>query len=181
MIGLKDEYQQHGADYRAETGHEAPVGAAAPPPGVTANQVAVAMQNAMVARNSQQAVTNSAALGMNQGAFAQQVVQAYASVPHATVPAVAASAGPPPVAAQPAINLTGNLVRDLDVALPNDPSRVTAKYDTIEVFTYDSGSIMGDPKRHPDPHDHGAQPRHVREFSDIVQSVRGGTWVPEPR
>ena len=27
---------------------------------------------------------------------------------------------------------------------------------------------MGDPSRHRDPHDHGAQPRHLQEFADIL-------------
>jgi hypothetical protein len=35
---------------------------------------------------------------------------------------------------------------------------------------------MGDPARHPDPHDHGVQPRHVMEFVEIIQKARGGTW-----
>jgi hypothetical protein len=73
---------------------------------------------------------------------------------------------------------TGNLVRDLESALPADTKATgPRKYNTIEVFTYSSGSLMGDPGRVNDPHDHGVQPRHVQEFIDILDRVKGGAWV----
>ncbi len=174
LIGLADEYQQHPGDYRTVTGHEPFVGQTTGPAGQTPQAIATALQAAMVARSSANAV--AAVAGMAQGAFSQQVVQAYAALPAAVVPAVVVA----PV--QPAIPLTGNLVRDLDVALPPDPvGGPIDKYNTIEVLTYDSGSIMGDPGRHPDPHDHGAAPRHLQEFANILGRTRGGTWVPELR
>jgi hypothetical protein len=56
----------------------------------------------------------------------------------------------------------------------------------VEVFTYSSSSLMGtmdEPGDIPSglDHDHGAQPRHVRAFVQLIQSVRGGRWVPTPR
>jgi hypothetical protein len=51
----------------------------------------------------------------------------------------------------------------------------------IQVLTYSSGSMMGDPSRVTDPHDHGVQPRHVQEFADLVAAARGGSWRIEPR
>ena len=173
LVGLRDEYQQSPGDYRAATGHEPFVGDAAGPGGQTPAQIATALQAAMVARSSANAV--AAVAGMRQGAFSQQVVQAYAALATTTVPAVA---GPPALAPVP---LTGNLARDLDAALPDDSATTSDKYDTIEALTYDSGSIMGDPSRHRDPHDHGAQPRHLQEFADILGRTQGGTWVPTLR
>jgi peptidoglycan hydrolase-like protein with peptidoglycan-binding domain len=172
LVGLRDEYQQHPADYVTVTGHEPPVGETAAPAGVTAAQVAQDEQNAMAARNSAAANTASVGRGMKQGAFAQQVVSAYTGLPAVNISAVA---GPP---AQTAMTTTGNLVRDLETALPPDPAGGPInKYNTIEVFTYTSGSLMGDPGRVTDPHDHGVQPRHVQEFIDVIARVKGGAWV----
>lgn len=173
LVGLRDEYQVHGADYVSETGHEAFVGQAAAPGGQTAAGVAAALQTAMVNRNTQAAFNASYGAGIRQGAFAQQVVQAYAALAHGVVPAVPPA---PPNAGQPAIPLSGDLVNDMDLALPNIAATPLTKYSAIEAFTYTSGSIMGGVSWNPDPHDHGAQPRHVREFVDLVQTVRGGTW-----
>ena len=173
LVGLRDEYQLHGGDYVSETGHEAFVGQAAAPGGLTAAGVAAALQTAMVNRNTQAAFNASYGAGIRQGAFAQQVVQAYSALAHGVVPAVAPAPG---VAGQPAIPLTGDLVNDMDRALPNIAATPLTKYQPIEAFTYTSGSIMGAAGWNPDPHDHGAQARHVREFVDIVQTVRGGTW-----
>ncbi len=88
-----------------------------------------------------------------------------------------AAPGVPAVPALPAYTLTGNLVRDLDRSLPNTIPR----YDTIQVFTYTSGSVMGDPGRAPDTDDHGAAPRHVAEFVAIIGRSQGGTWRAEAR
>ena len=185
MIGLRDEYQQSAADYRSTVGYETPVGATAGPAGKTPAQVAQQVQNAMVAR-SNVAATNAVA-GMQQGAFAQQVIAAYRALPSVNVPAQARVPAAPPnrgIAASNAFATTPNdLVGDLDKGLTNNDggSIPLSKYQTIEVLTYDSGAIMGDPSRQPDQHEHGAQPRHVREFAEIVQQVKGGTWEPAPR
>lgn len=60
------------------------------------------------------------------------------------------------------------------------------QFDLVEPFTYSSGSVMGDqdpgrPHLAANPHDHGAQPRHVREFAGYVRewaTAQGipGTW-----
>ena len=71
-----------------------------------------------------------------------------------------------------AVPLTTNLVRDLESALVDNANQ--DKYNTIQVLTYSSGSMMGDSSRAFDPHDHGVQPRHVQEFVDVIQQVRGG-------
>ncbi|WP_433379125.1 peptidoglycan-binding domain-containing protein [Actinoplanes sp. CA-142083] len=176
LIGLQDEYQQHPGDFVRVTGHEPPVGDATGP-GVPAATIAANLQAAMLARNSVNARAASVGAGVKEGAFAQQVVAAYAAMPTATVPAVAGLPGPPPVPGQPAIPLSGNLLRDLDAALPNDNDR----YETIQRFSYSSGSIMGDPGREKDPHDHGAQPRHIAEFMAILGRALGGTWEAKRR
>jgi peptidoglycan hydrolase-like protein with peptidoglycan-binding domain len=176
LIGLQDEYQLHPGDYVRATGHEPPVGDATGP-GVAPAAIATSLQNAMVARNSVNARAASAGAGVKEGAFAQQVVEAYAKLPTTNVPAVAAAPGPPPVPFQPAVALTGNLLLDLDAALPDDPDR----YATIQVFSYSSASLMGDPGREFDPHDHGAQPRHVAQFMAILGQALGGTWEAKRR
>jgi peptidoglycan hydrolase-like protein with peptidoglycan-binding domain len=180
LIGLQDEYQQHAGDYVRSTGHEPPVGVTTAPPGQTPASIAQALQNAMVARSDVNAFAAAPGLGMAPGGFAQRVVVAYATLPVQVVPAqapVPAAPGVPGVPALPAYTLTGNLVRDLDRSLPNTIPR----YDTIQVFTYTSGSVMGDPGRAPDTHDHGAAPRHVAEFVAIIGRSQGGTWRAEAR
>ena len=181
LIGLADEYQQHPGDYVKVTGREPPVGLTTGPVGQTPQTIAQALQNAMVARNSANAFNATSGAGVRSGAFAQRIVAAYAALPTVTVPAVPAALGPPPVPAQPAIPLTGNLVRDLESALPPDPPGTLNKYETIQVLTYSSGSIMGDPNRVKDTHDHGSQPRHVEQFVQILARSLGGVWRAERR
>ncbi|WP_395244385.1 peptidoglycan-binding protein [Agromyces sp. MMS24-K17] len=180
LIGLQDEYQQRPGDYVRITGHEPPVGATAGPVGVTPAALAGQLQAAMMARNDVAAHTASAGAGVAMGAFAQRVVAAYAALPTTTVPAqaaVPAAPGVPAVPALPALPLTGDLIRDLDRALPATNQR----YETIQVFTYSSGSIMGDPARAPDVHDHGAGTRHVAEFIGILGRSLGGAFRAEAR
>lgn len=176
LIGLQDEYQLHPGDFVRATGHEPPVGDATGP-AVPPATIAANLQAAMLARSSVNARAASVGAGVKEGAFAQQVVEAYAKIPTTTVPAAAALPGPPPVAAKPAVPLTGDLLRDLDAALPDDNDR----YETIQRFSYSSGSIMGDPGREKDPHDHGAQPRHIAEFMTILGRALGGTWEAKRR
>ena len=177
LIGLQDEYQLHPGDYVRVTGHEPPVGETSGPAALSAAQIATNLQAAMVARSDTAAATTSIDAGVKGGAFAQQVVQAYAALAPVTVPAVVGAAGPPRVAAQDAVPLTGDLLKDLDAALPDTNPR----YNIIQAFSYSSGSIMGDPGREKDPHDHGAQPRHIAEFMAILGRALGGTWEAKRR
>jgi peptidoglycan hydrolase-like protein with peptidoglycan-binding domain len=157
LIGLRDEYQQSAADYTQVTGHEAYVGADTATDGASANTVATEQRNAITAKSSTQAFNSVTTHGVKEGAFAQQVVQDYKT------------------------QFSGDLVKDLDVNLPPDTGGPIPKYQTIQVFTYTSGTLMGDPSRHPDPHDHDVQPRHVMEFVEVIQKARGGTWTAVPR
>ncbi len=174
LIGLRDEYQLHPGDFRAITGREPDVGSTAGPVGVTPLTIATNLRAAMMARNTANAFT--AVAGVQPGAFAQQVVAQYATLGAATVPAVVAAPGVTPL---PAVPLTTNLVRDLEAALVDNAA--LDKYNTIQVLTYSSGSMMGDSSRAFDPHDHGVQARHVQEFVDVIQQVRGGRWHVELR
>ena len=176
LIGLQDEYQLHPGDFQRATGHEPPVGDATGP-AIAPATIAANLQAAMVARSSVNARAASVGAGVNEGAFAQRVVEAYAKLATTTVPAAAAVPGPPPVPALPAVPLTGDLLFDLNAALPDDNDR----YETIQRFSYSSGSIMGDPAREKDPHDHGAQPRHIAEFMAILGRALGGTWEAKRR
>jgi peptidoglycan hydrolase-like protein with peptidoglycan-binding domain len=157
LIGLRDEYQQSAADYTQVTGHEAYVGADTATDGASANLVANEQRNAITAKSSTQAFNSVTTHGVKEGAFAQQVVQEYST------------------------QFSADLVKDLDVNLPADTGGPIPKYQTIQVFTYTSGSLMGDPSRHLDPHDHDVQPRHVMEFVEIIQKARGGTWTAVAR
>jgi peptidoglycan hydrolase-like protein with peptidoglycan-binding domain len=172
LIGLADEYQQHPGDFVRATGREPPVGQTTGPVGVTPATIAGQLQAAMIARNDTAALNATVGQGVAIGGFAQRIVAAYAALPPGNVPAVPANPGPPPTPALPAVALTGNLVRDLAAALPDTLNR----YNTIQVLTYSSGSLMGDPARVFDPHDHGAEPRHVQQFVDILATVLGGAW-----
>lgn len=170
LVGLQDEYQLHPGDYVKATGHEPQVGQTTGPAGQTPLQVATALQTAMAARND---VNGRAAVaGVGVGAWAQRVIAAYATLPVANCAALPALPAPNAQPAKPAATFTGQLVRDLEVAFRD----TNDKYETIQVFTYSSGSVMGDPSRVSDPHDHGAEPRHVAQFAGIVGKALGGTW-----
>jgi peptidoglycan hydrolase-like protein with peptidoglycan-binding domain len=175
LVGLQDEYQLHPGDYVRATGHEPPVGQSAAPPGQTPATVAAALQTAIAARNDANA--RAAVAGMAMGAWSQRVVAAYAALPTVAMPALPADVGPPPHPARAAANTTGNLARDLETSLRD----TSDKYETIQVLTYSSGSVMGDTNRVTDVHDHGAQPRHVAEFVAITGRALGGTWRAEAR
>ncbi len=177
LIGLQDEYQQHAGDYVRATGHEPPVGQVTGPVGVTPAQIALQLQNAMVAHNDLAAFNATSGAGVTMGAFGQQIVAAYATLPAVNAPFLAAVAGPPAFPAIPAYTTTGNLVVDLDRTLHD----TTNRYETIQSLTYSSGSLMGDPARVSDPHDHGTQPRHVAQFVEILGRAIGGAWKAERR
>jgi peptidoglycan hydrolase-like protein with peptidoglycan-binding domain len=177
LVGLADEYQQHPGDFVRVTGREPPVGQTTGPVGVTPATIAGQLQAAMIARNDTAAFNATVGQGVQMGAFSQRIVAAYAALPPGNVPAVPASPGPPPTPALPAVALTGNLARDLDAALPDTLNR----YETIQVLTYSSGSVMGEFIRVADPHDHGAEPRHVQQFVDILATALGGAWKAERR
>jgi peptidoglycan hydrolase-like protein with peptidoglycan-binding domain len=190
MIGLQDEYQQTATDFRASTGYEAPVGqTTGPTSNLPPAQVAQQLRTAIVGRAAPSVTPSPAAqviAGMRQGAFAQRVIAAYKALPSvavgavAHVPAVAPNLG---VQASAAFNTTGDLVKDLDAGLTNFDlgSIPTDKYQVIEVLSYDSGSTMGDPSRQVDQHEHAVEPRHLREFSQLVAHTRGGVWQPRQR
>jgi peptidoglycan hydrolase-like protein with peptidoglycan-binding domain len=171
LIGLRDEYQVHPGDYREITGNEPPVGeSGAPADGSTPEQVAQEVQDAILARDSVAVLAATTGRGIAMGAWAQRVVAAYAVLPPVDVPAK------PPPGPKPAFTTS-----QTDIAHDLDDSMGVAAYEAIQVLTYTSGSLMGDPSRVHDPHDHGVQPRHVQEFADRVAAARGGTWTVQPR
>lgn len=146
LIGLQDEYQLTAADYERTTGRVAPVGATEATSGASATKVASEFTKA-IAGTGPTGVKDADALavvqnhGLKQGAFSQQVMNRYTKE-----------------------NGT-DLIQDLrGLASPNE-------FFLVEPFTYSSGSMMGDFIRHePDnEHDHGVQPRHVREFVGYIR------------
>ncbi|MGH9135340.1 MAG: hypothetical protein ACRDZZ_15480, partial [Ilumatobacteraceae bacterium] len=171
LIGLRDEYQVHPGDYREITGNEPPVGeSGAPADGSTPEQVADEVQDAIAIRDSAALLAATTGRGIAIGAWAQRVVAAYALLPPVVVPAK------PPPKPKPAFTTS-----QTDIAHDINDSVGIAGYEAIQVLTYTSGSLMGDPSRVTDPHDHGVQPRHVQEFCDRVAAARGGSWRVEPR
>jgi peptidoglycan hydrolase-like protein with peptidoglycan-binding domain len=176
LIGLQDEYQLHPGDFVRVTGHEPAVGDATGTATAPAT-IATQLQTAMVARNAANAFAATVTAGVKPGAFAQRIVQEYAKLATTTVPAVPGVVGPPSVPGIPAFTLTGDLLFDLNAALPESSDR----YETIQVLSYSSGSVMGDPSRVTDPHDHGAQPRHLGEFMAILGRALGGSWEAKRR
>jgi hypothetical protein len=178
LIGLSDEYQLHPGDYRTVTGHEPVVGDAAGPTGVTAAQMAQNIQTQMMTLSPANVAAVSTGLGLKMGAYAQQVLSAYAALPSVTLPAlapIAATATTPGDPGRGPMATTGQLVEDLDVGLRDD--NVGSRYAVIQELTYSTGSLMGDPGRVTD-HDHGEpQPRHVQEFCDHIARIRGGAWT----
>lgn len=156
LVGLQDEYQQTAADYERTTGAVAPVGATRPGAG-SASPSTIAFQldraiagNGATASPGPDALAVVQAHNLQQGAFAQQVAAAYQ-------------------------RRTGRAVID-DVIALNDPN----EFFIVDPFTYSSSSMMGDPGNHPsaNPHDHGVQPRHVREFVEYIGQWAAQAGVP---
>jgi peptidoglycan hydrolase-like protein with peptidoglycan-binding domain len=170
LIGLRDEYQVHAGDYREITGHEPPAGDVEGPTDATPEEIAAELQGDIVARSAAQANAHTVGRGVTMGGFAARIVAAYQELPSVDV----AASG-----AREAGTTTRDVVRDLDQFVPEDTGGL--RYATIQALTYSSGSIMGDPSRVTDPHDHGAQPRHVQEFIELLAQLRGGTWTAVAR
>jgi hypothetical protein len=175
LIGLRDECQVHPGDYREITGNEPPVGESdAPADGATAEQVAQEVRDAIVAHDDQAGQNATVGRGIKMGAWAQRVVAAYAALPPVAVPEKL------PPNPRPAFTTTQTAIAtDIRKVMVPPPNSVLG-YEMIQVLTYSSGSMMGDPSRVTDPHDHGVQPRHVQEFADLA-AARGGSWRIEPR
>jgi hypothetical protein len=164
LVGLQDEYQQSAADFERLTGMVAPVGATTGGPGAkTPRLIAVDLQDALggtgpTAAPRADALAVIQANGLVQGAFSQQVASAYQALTH------------------------NDLIADIIVAVPV----FNQQFALVDPFTYTAGSMMGDPRAGgshvaADPHDHGVQPRHVREFAGYVRewaTAQGipGTW-----
>jgi len=147
LVGLQDEYQLTAADYERTTGRVAPLGQTEADGGASASTVAGQFVKALGGKGPT-GTADADALdvikthGIKQGMFAQQVLNRYTKQ-------------------------TGtDLIQDFrGLASPDE-------FELIEPFTYSSGSMMGDPGRHAadNPHDHGVQPRHVREFLGYIRA-----------
>jgi hypothetical protein len=154
MLGLQDEYQVTREHYEGITGQEVPAGDELGGAG-TIEDAALDLSIEIATAGDDQAdriykvITDN---GIQQGEYAQMIKDEYDA-------------------------LYGDLIQDL-VAVQNVAVDPKGKlYWTIEAFSYTSGSIMGGAKGL--DHDHGAQPRHVRRFADIVKTAYGGNWRPE--
>lgn len=146
LVGLQDEYQLTAADYERTTGRVAPVGQTEASDGASASTVASKFVKALAGKGPT-ATPDADSLdiinthGIKQGMFAQQVLNRYTKQ-------------------------TGtDLIQDFRALASPD------EFELIEPFTYSSGSMMGDEGRHAgdNPHDHGVQPRHVREFVGYIR------------
>jgi hypothetical protein len=154
MLGLQDEYQVTREHYEGITGQEVPAGDELGGAGTiedTAFDLMYEINNPSTDQPASiyKVVTDN---GIHQGEYAQMIKDEYD-------------------------NSYGDLIQDL-VAIQNtveDPKGYL--YWSIEAFSYTSGSIMGGAKGL--DHDHGAQPRHVRRFAEIVKTAYGGNWRPE--
>ncbi len=163
MVGLQDEYQLTAAEYERTTGHMAPVGELTSSTGATAASLADQLHDSVTGPDPTQYGADAHRIvrdnGIRQGAFAQQVASSYQS--------------------QFSQDIVRHMAAQIPDATPGTPG--ADEFEAIDPFTYSSGSVMGDPSRHPDAHDHGVQSRHVREFVEAIQANKGGTWEVRPR
>lgn len=163
LVGLQDEYQLTAGDYERTTGNVAPVGELTSADGATASTVAREINAAITGPDPTQygALAHGVVRthGIRQGAFAQQVATSYQQ--------------------QFGQEIVRHMSGQIPDASPGSPG--FDEFEAVDPFTYSSGSTMGDPSRHPDAHDHGVQPRHVREFVEAIRANRGGTWEVRPR
>lgn len=160
LVGLQDEYQQTAGDYQRVTGNVAPVGATtAPGTGASSTKVAEQLKKAIEGAGATGVADDDALAvlqtnGLLQGAFSQQVAGRYQKLAK----------------------------QDLIQALRalNSPNEFTL----VEPFTYSSGSMMGDfvaGRNHAseNPHDHGVQARHLREFREYISAWGLAHGIPD--
>lgn len=159
LIGLPDEYQRTHDDFEEITGRAAPVGPTNTS-GQTNAEIAEDLHDALTdsdeAQRAPLATTVLENVGLivggapQQGDFAQEVMAAYDGA------------------------YTPNL-EDTLAALPRG-----TKWTLQSVFSYASGTIMGNPGVV--PHEHPVAPRHLREFVAIANDrFPGFAWTTGPR
>jgi hypothetical protein len=154
MLGLQDEYQVTREHYEGITGQEAPAGDELGGGGTISEtaddlNLEITTPGADQAQRIYQVVTDN---GIQQGEYAQMIKDEYDLV-------------------------YGDLIQDLVGVQRTAADPRGLIYWTIEAFSYTSGSIMGGATGI--DHDHGAHPRHVRRFAEIVARSYGGNWFPE--
>jgi hypothetical protein len=167
LIGLPDEYQRTGQDFRDIVG-QTPNG----PPnnsGQTVEELAKEIHEGLYLDDeTQRGPTVTATLtriglivggAPQQGTFAQGIKVAYDEKYEGW--------------------FTKSLVEAMRDKLPKDD-----KWTIQTVFSFASRSIMGDPGglKGSEPHDHAVEPRHMRHFLDIVRrSYPDKTWTVGPK
>jgi hypothetical protein len=168
LIGLPDEYQRTGADFRSIVG-ATPAGPSNES-GQTYEEIAVLVHDGLYLDDAAQRAPAVTAIldqvGLikdgvpQQGAFAQAVKSAYD--------------------AKYAGLISKNLVEAMRDKLPEG-----SKWTIQTVFSFASRSIMGDPGGLKGPateHDHAVEPRHMRHFLDIIRrSYPDKTWTVGPQ
>ncbi len=167
LVGLPDEYQRTGADYRKIVGE--PAAGPSNESGQTFEEIAVQVHNSLYLDDAAQRAPSTTAIlsqvGLiksgvpQQGEFAQGVKKAYD--------------------AKYAGMLSKNLVEAMRDKLPEG-----SKWTIQTVFSFASRSIMGDPGGlgGSTEHDHAVEPRHMRHFLDIVRrSYPDKTWTVAPK
>jgi hypothetical protein len=177
MIGLEDEYQRSHTDYKRLTGDEPPTGALATPEQIAkAPAIATSLHTALHPPGNVKARAKAAyenvitANGLTPGVLAHSHIM-------------------PSYQAQFGVSVTQDIHDQLSVdnadTLQVNLTSGNRPLDSVrtwiaEPFTYTSTSVMGDMSsvvpNSDNSHDHGVEPRHVRQFAGFVQKLKGGKW-----
>jgi hypothetical protein len=178
MIGLEDEYQRSHTDYKRLTGDEAPTGTPATPEQITkAPAIATDLHKALHDDSGEEKI--QAKKAYEDVVVANSLKQGVLTHNHIM----------PSYQDQFGVGVTEDIHKQLSVSdgknIEVDLSSGKKPLDTVrtwiaEPFTYTSTSLMGNKSslvpNSDKSHEHGVEPRHVRQFVEFVQNFKGGTW-----
>jgi peptidoglycan hydrolase-like protein with peptidoglycan-binding domain len=162
-IGLQDEYQQTAADHMRQTGQAALVGEVTgdADPRDIAVELGRAVRSSPRAERGPQALAVIEGHALTQGAFAQQVAQRY----HRFW----------------GVNVVDDCNNRID-SWPEEGSMSMLRRCT-QPFGYNTDNLMAGAEAEAagSPHIHDIAPRHIREYTGIVERALGGVWESAPR
>jgi len=178
MLGLEDEYQRSHTDYKRLTGDVPPTGTPTTPA-----QIA---QAPAIAASLHAALRTPGGIRKRAKAAFENVIKANNLTPgvltHTHIM--------PSYVTQFGVGVTQDIHNQLGdeasaglpVSLSNGttPNVDEVRFRTVEPFTFTSTSLMGDMStvvpNSANSHEHGLEPRHVRQFTGAVQKLKGGKW-----
>jgi peptidoglycan hydrolase-like protein with peptidoglycan-binding domain len=174
LIGLDDEYRRPEEAYVETTGEQpftgALTGTSGAEPAAIAHQIGTEARAGPAATRGARVRAAVEAHGLAQGAFAQRVAEAYETEFAGTLLGA------------------GDIADDLAARIPGTATADEIR--SVNPFLYSNLGLMGTmagmgnigtPMPEVEEHEHPVQPRHVRQFLDLLLANRPAPWTLERR